>query len=236
MHNSESKPGSLLKARGWDGALPSTEVYWEKAIISSHLETTVSQGILGWGKQAVDITSWAGNEPATCCLTLYWGHGGGLNGSNCKSPKLLDKQDEGNTHTVTLTFRMRLPEQPKQENTEEESPQSHQDRSGKHEMPRDKMNLMKLSYKDFKISMPRMFKDISKGIMSINNKKFWKRKEICMKQNQVYTLELKKNKLVTKIRTYRLDPKSSKLRMSCEMDTQNWVLSDNEIIFNIVTC
>ena len=57
-----------------------------------------------------------------------------------------------------------------------------------------------------------------------------------MKQNQVYTLELKKNKLVTKIRTYRLDPKSSKLRMSCEMDTQNWVLSDNEIIFNIVAC
>lgn len=98
MHKSELKPGSLLKARGWDGALPSTEVYWEKAIISSHLETTVSQGILGWGKQAVDITSWAGNEPATCCLTLYWGHGGGLNGSNCKSPKQLDKQDE-RTHT-----------------------------------------------------------------------------------------------------------------------------------------
>ena len=48
---------------------------------------------------------------------------------------------------------MRLPEQTKEENTEEESPQSHQDRSGKHEMPRDKMNLMKLSYKDFKISI-----------------------------------------------------------------------------------
>lgn len=57
-----------------------------------------------------------------------------------------------------------------------------------------------------------------------------------MKQNQVYTLELKRNKLVTKIRTYRLDPKSSKLRMSSEMDTQNLVLSDNEIIFNIVAC
>lgn len=103
---------------------------------------------------------------------LYWGHGGVLDGSNCKSPKLLDKQDEGNTHTATLTFRMPLPEQMKEENTKEESLQSHQDRLVKHEMPREKMNLMKLSYKDFKISMPRMFKDISKGILSINNKKF----------------------------------------------------------------
>lgn len=60
----------------------------------------------------------------------------------------------------------------REEDTKEESLQRHQDRSVRHEMPRDKMNLMKLSHKDFKVSMPRMFKDISKGIMSINNKKF----------------------------------------------------------------
>lgn len=28
----------------------------------------------------------------------------------------------------------------------------------------------------------------------------------------------------------------SELKVSCEMDTQNIVLSDNEIIFNIVAC
>ena len=170
------------------------EVYWEKAIINSLLETTVSQGILGWGKQAVDMTSWAGNEPATCCLMLYWGHGGGLDGSNCKSPKLLDKREERNTHTNTLTFKLWLPKQMKKWNTTEDSLQNHQNRSMKREMPRDKSNLMKLSYKDFKISMPRMFKSISQGIMSINNENFWKRKEIYMQQNQVYTLELKKKK------------------------------------------
>ena len=86
----------------------------------------------------------------------------------------------------------------KEQNTTEDSLQNHQNRSMKHEMPREKINLMKLSYKDFKVSMPRMFKTISQGIMSINNENFRKRKEICMQQNQVYTLELKKKKFQNK--------------------------------------
>lgn len=57
----------------------------------------------------------------------------------------------------------------KKSNTREESLQNHQNHSLKYEMPRDKINFMKESYKNFKISMSKMFKGISRGNASINN-------------------------------------------------------------------
>lgn len=76
----------LQKPEGWDGSssLYRKEVYWK----SNYQLTSGLQflRILGWGKQTVDITSWAGNEPATCCLMLYWGHGGGVRWKQLQSP------------------------------------------------------------------------------------------------------------------------------------------------------
>ena len=59
-----------------------------------------------------------------------------------------------------------------------------------------------------------------------------------VKKTQIYIRTKKKcgyqNKNSKDKINSRLDPKSSELRISREMDTQNLVLSDNEIIFNIV--
>lgn len=119
MHNTGSEPGSPLEARGWDGDPPSTE---RSLLRKSNYQLTswdYSFTEDSWLRKAGCRYNFLGRKWAShllphdwiCIapmspqrkfhLVLYWGHRGGSDGRNCKSPILLDKQDERNTHTHT---------------------------------------------------------------------------------------------------------------------------------------